>query len=101
MPERFVDCERHGRKAATFVCQHVAGSLWSRVAVGFHWPADSDQEFPDAWCSACNVRHQRCGWEWTGEAADHLGAKLLCSSCYVEARSINVREPRRPWWRSW
>jgi hypothetical protein len=86
--EHIVQCDQHGPQPETFVCQHIAQSLASGQPVGFHWPADSDQEYPDAWCSACHERHERCGFEWVGEAAEHLGAKLLCARCYVQARAL-------------
>lgn len=83
-----VQCEEHGLQPETFVCQHIAQSLATRRPVGFHRPADSDQEYPDAWCSQCHERHKRCGFEWEGEAAEHLGAKLLCARCYLQARML-------------
>lgn len=83
-----IRCPKHGRMAATYVCQHIAAGLSQGVAVGFHWSAASAQEFPDAWCTDCNARCERCGWEWVGEAAEHLGAKLLCSGCYLDARRL-------------
>lgn len=88
MTDKVITCARHGRQTAAFVCQHIAASLETRAPVGFHWPGGSDDEFPDAWCSECHARHERCGWEWTGEAAEFLGAKLVCSSCYLEARRL-------------
>jgi len=91
-PGETVDCGEHGPQPETFVCQHVAHSLVSREPVGFHWPEDSDQQFPDAWCSECDERHQRSGYEWTGEAADNLGAKVLCAGCYLEARKLALGE---------
>ena len=86
--ERIIKCELHGTQPETFVCQHIAQSLVSKQLVGFHWPADSEQLYPDAWCSQCQVRHERCGFEWKGEAADKLGAKLLCARCYLQARIL-------------
>ena len=86
--EGSVRCDRHGKQPETFVCQHIARSLVTREPVGFHWPADSEQRFPDAWCSDCHERHRLEGWEWTGAAAAQLDAKLLCASCYLEARTL-------------
>lgn len=85
---RLTECGEHGLQPETFVCQHVAESLNTGRPVGFWWPAESDQEYPDAWCTECNERHKRCGYEWEGEAAEHLGAKLLCAACYLEARKL-------------
>jgi len=86
--KRMVQCQDHGSQPETFVCQHIAQSLVRRQPVGFHWPGDSDQEYPDAWCSECNARHERAGFEWQGEAAEQLGAKLLCARCYLQARVL-------------
>jgi hypothetical protein len=83
-----IDCMNHGRRATTFVCQHVAGSLLTRRPVGFFWSAADSKDFPDAWCAECNERHARSGLEWVGEALEHLDAKVLCSGCYLEARRM-------------
>ena len=85
-----IECHKHGEREATFVCQHIAEGLRTRVAVGFFWAGSSAQKYPDAWCSECNDRVQRTNWEWVGEAAEHLGAKLLCAGCYIDARSLNL-----------
>ncbi len=87
-PERQCDCELHGRRPATFVCQHIVASLYSGEPVGFHWSADSRDAYPDACCSACHKRHEAEGFEWTGEAEAQLGVKLLCADCYVNARRL-------------
>ena len=70
-----VRCERHGAQSETFVCQHIATSLSTRRPVGFYWAAEGGDPRPDAWCWACNERVKATGGEWTGEAADSLGAK--------------------------
>ncbi len=95
--EEHVECALHGRRVQTFVCQHVARSLdpaatgWTaltRVPVGFHWPHDSDQEYPDAWCAECMTRFEQCGCEWKGEALELLNEIVLCAECYLAAREI-------------
>jgi hypothetical protein len=86
-----VRCERHGVQSETFVCQHVADSLSTRRGVGFYWASEPGNPRPNAWCWACNERVKATGGDWIGEAADNLGARLLCSSCYDEARSLNLR----------
>ena len=87
---RSINCSVHGPQPETFVCQHIARSLTTREIVGFFWPADADEERPDAWCSACNERVARTGGEWIGEAAEHLDAQLLCARRYDEARALNL-----------
>jgi len=88
--QKTVECVRHGVQPQTFVCQHIAESLVSGEPVGFFWPADTDELRPDAWCSECNRRVAKTGGEWIGEAAKHLGAKLLCAVCYDHARALNL-----------
>ena len=85
-----VDCLTHGRKPVAFVCQHLARSLLTRIPVGFFWSIEDRREFPDAWCAACNERHIRCGYQWSGEALDQLGASALCTRCYLNARLLNL-----------
>ena len=86
--ERVVECRDHGSQPATFVCQHIAATLATGVAVGFHWPESSDQEYPDAWCTSCHRRHEAAGWEWEGEAAEELGVTLLCAAGYGRCRAL-------------
>ena len=83
-----IECSTHGFQPEAFVCQHIAQSLISGKPVGFHWAADSEQDFPDAWCSDCHERFERSGFEWEGDAAEHLDAKLLCARCYLQAREM-------------
>lgn len=87
---RSVECGEHGRQPATFVCQHIAQSLLSGNPIGFFWSADAEEERPEAWCAACDELVARCGGDRTGEAAEHLGAKLLCAMCYDRVRALNL-----------
>ena len=84
-----VVCHSHGLQPETFVCQHIAQSLKTGQAVGFFWPAGSDEERPDAWCLACEERARVTDGDWIGEAAAHLGLSILCASCYDNAKAIN------------
>jgi len=72
----------------TFVCRHIAQSLCTGSPVGFYWAADPDNPCPDAWCSECNERVKKTGGDWVGEAAEQLGARLLCGACYDAARRM-------------
>jgi hypothetical protein len=67
----------HGLQDETFVCQHILGSLRTRQAVGFHWPASSPQRRPDAWCSKCEARRVEAGGEWTKDVLVSVGLKVL------------------------
>lgn len=83
-----VKCAIHGPQNESFVCEHIAESLDTRVPVGFHWAADSEQLHPDAWCSACDDAWNRAGGKWTTEVGATLNVKLICGACYDEAKSI-------------
>jgi hypothetical protein len=78
----------HGDDARAFVCQHIATTLSTRIPVGFHWSTEDTSLYPDAWCAACARRYERCGQDWVGEAADSLGIKCVCGSCYMDARTL-------------
>lgn len=83
-----VECERHGPQPETFVCQHIVQTLRDRKPRGFFW-ADTPDPRPDAWCTECNDRVQRAGGQWTPEAERAAKIKLLCGSCYDEAKALN------------
>jgi hypothetical protein len=85
-----VHCHVHGLQDQTFVCQHIAQSLHAGIPVGFCWSAEQTDERPDAWCSACEEARIDAGGDWTPEVEQKLGIKLLCGSCYDDAKSIWV-----------
>ncbi len=93
MKKNKIQCNVHGEQETAFVCQHIAASLETRSRVGFCWSAEDDSSRPDAWCIECNERVKKTNWEWTGEAAEHLGVKLLCGKCYDEAKNFNLGGP--------
>src|SRR5262249_18160014 len=75
-----VVCGRHGTRAMTFACRHVAGG----VACGF-WIAPPDPEYgrPDATCDLCDERMQ------AGIEIDSKDLVILCTHCWDEARARN------------
>src|SRR5579859_5425156 len=81
-------CQTHGEQEPTFVCRHIAVSLDTRQAVGFHWPKDSSSDRPDAWCTECERVRIGAGGEWTDAALDFVDLKVLCGGCYDEAKNI-------------
>jgi hypothetical protein len=86
---RKVICSEHGPQDESFVCQHIVTSLYSGIAVGFHWPAESMQLHPDAWCTACEIRRASApNGDWNDELNEMLGIKILCGACYERAKSI-------------
>ena len=83
-----VECQQHGEQETAFVCQHIVEGLRQGRSVGFHWSRDDGSPYPDAWCSECQARVSKTGGEWIGEAADKLGAKILCGKCYEIAKAL-------------
>lgn len=89
--DQTVECPHHGPQREAFVCQHIAASLTTGLAVGFHWPADSKEPHPDAWCTSCDEARIAAGGDWTPDVEEKLGITLLCGSCYEAAKRIWVR----------
>jgi hypothetical protein len=85
---RQVRCSAHGLQDETLVCEHIIGSMHSGVPVGFHWPAESGQRRPDAWCSACEHARVEAGGDWTAEVMKIVNPKVLCGACYDHAKAI-------------
>jgi hypothetical protein len=86
-----IQCAVHGPQQETFVCQHVAKGLETRVRVGFWWAQeDPDNARPDAWCTECENRVRATHGEWVGEAEKHLSVKILCGACYDLAKSFHM-----------
>ena len=48
-PDSQISCSTHGVQIQTFVCQHIARSLHTRIAVGFHWPRTTEDDLRGAW----------------------------------------------------
>jgi hypothetical protein len=87
-----VECQQHGQQETTFVCQHIVEGLRQKRSVGFFWSREDDSPYPDAWCSECEERLSKTGGEWIGEAADKLGAKILCAKCYELAKALTFED---------
>ncbi|MBO6935407.1 MAG: hypothetical protein JJ863_10550 [Deltaproteobacteria bacterium] len=80
-----VECAAHGSCIATFVCTHLSVG----VGCGFNHPDDPDDPYPDSWCDACDALYMREG-DWTEAATAFADVTLLCSGCWVAARSRNA-----------
>ena len=83
-----IDCQEHGQQDTAFVCQHIVEGLRQGRSVGFFWSRDDDSPYPDAWCSECEARVSKTGGEWIGDAAEKLGAMILCSKCDELAKAL-------------
>lgn len=96
---QYVECDKHGKQQATFVCQHVAQSLRDGRPRGFWWSTESPENpRPDAWCSECEVRVNAAG-EWNDETEAFAGVTLICGACYDRAKALNLG--KKKWWQFW
>ena len=78
-----VDCATHGDSEGTVVCVHVVDTLRDRVARGFLWHRDEDDEF-QAVCDSCADMSDE-DWERQQVA---LG-RVLCLGCFKNAAKLN------------
>jgi len=84
-----INCGQHGLQDQTFVCQHIAASLATGVAVGFHWSRESERaDRPDAWCTDCEDMRAAGDGDWSEEMMSRLDIKILCGGCYDEAKDL-------------
>lgn len=75
------------------MCRHILLSLEDREPVGFHWPANSDEDRPNAWCSACDDLERGHDGEWSEDSLEVVGISLVCGDCYDEAKRLNIAWP--------
>ncbi len=77
-----VECGIHEFGYQTFVCEH----LFSEPAqFWFSNPPTEEDQWPDAWCAACEARFQEHG-EWSEKNESKANIKLLCHRCYESLR---------------
>jgi hypothetical protein len=97
---RFVNCCEHGKQQETFVCQHIVQTLHDKKPRGFWWSTERPENpRPDAWCSECEDLSNKCGG-WVGEAEELASIKILCGTCYDNAKEINFGQNKK-WWQVW
>lgn len=81
-----VECDKHGKGAATFICRHLAFG----VRCGYHCSTDDpDDPWPDAWCSGCDEVLEREGGAWNDASEEFAGVSLACSGCYEDHKARN------------
>lgn len=86
-----VECDVHGTRFATFVCQHLV----HQQNVGFFCSDDPDDSHPDAWCAKCEqVRLEEGEWNENSEAFAKI--TLLCAGCYEVAKARNRTDGSEP-----
>ena len=85
-PSEPIECRRHGRSHATFVCAHLVRN----AGLGFY-TSDEDPEDPrpDAWCSVCEAVAERAGG-WTDESQAFAEISVICAGCYDLCRRRNA-----------
>ncbi|CAI8753537.1 conserved protein of unknown function [Methylocaldum szegediense] len=86
---QYVGCGIHGRRVATYVCQHIVQTLRDGQPRGF-WPAEAEagELYPDSWCTECEAVLNEAG-EWNDETEAKAGVTLTRSACYERAKALN------------
>lgn len=83
-----IDCGIHGMQPLSLACMHIAQGLLDGSTPGFVCYPEVGEAYPLAWCDACETMVARSGGDWGGEATTQAGFKMLCASCYLEARAL-------------
>jgi hypothetical protein len=86
-----IECRRHGRGRATYVCEHIFSNPKQE------WFSDdpkSTNPWPDAWCVRCDQLYQDQG-EWNDSNSEHLKIKLICHHCYESFRAQQTKNTFR------
>lgn len=87
-----VQCPNHGPQPQAFLCRHLVETIDSGEAVGFHWPSESTNPTPDAWCNSCEEARDAAGGEWTEEILKQVDVSVVCAGCYQLAKNVWLRE---------
>ena len=89
-----IRCATHGIQARAYICQHLFGSMWTGIAIGFHCSNEAEPH-SDAWCSVCDAVWDAAADECTPEVEESLGLKVVCAACYDRAKSIWLAAGKR------
>ena len=82
-------CNEHGAQREAFVCVHIPPRIDHEVDCGFVcYPGPDDDGLTDAWCFECEKYLMANGGEWTDDVVPPAGLSILCSECYLRARSL-------------
>jgi hypothetical protein len=84
------ECEAHGSRPETYVCNHIASALGREETAGFVcYPGDDEDGLTDAWCDDCEAYLQANGGDWIDDEVEVPGGlSILCSDCYLQARKM-------------
>ena len=78
-----LECGKHGKIRATYVCKHILGTLKEKKPQGFHWMIDDEGEI-QSFCDSCwNADDE----EW--EKISDEGPRLMCLNCLQDVAAIN------------
>ena len=89
-----VDCAIHGRQQLAVACTHIAHGLLDGTTPGFVIAPEGSEPLPNAWCDECEAMVDSLGGDWSEEASELAGFKLLCAGCYAEAKGIAINATR-------
>ena len=79
-----INCEPHGERVATVVCQHLLDAAEAAPA-GFV-ENSSDPADLQAWCYACEEKYLAEG-EMTAAFKEFNGMAVVCIECYAGIKS--------------
>jgi hypothetical protein len=92
--EPLVDCDVHGRQEMAIACTHIAHGLLDGTTPGFVIAPEGEVALPNAWCDECEAMVEDLGGDWSEEASERAGFKILCAGCYGEAKGIAISANR-------
>lgn len=81
--DQLVECSQHSKGFATYICGHL---LANPAQEWFSKKPDGEQQWPDAWCSACEALFLEQG-EWNEKNESQANIKMICHHCYERFRS--------------
>jgi hypothetical protein len=84
--EKSMECPRHDRGYATYICQH----LRLGENLGYYHGNESGDLRPDAWCGDCDKVLMKEKSEWNERLEKNLGVMIICHNCYDEVRKRNT-----------
>ena len=81
-----IKCSHHTKGFATFICEHLERTPQQKW---YSNPPDEEDEWPDAWCAACEALFQEeGGWNEANESRREIVA--VCHHCYETLRSEEI-----------
>ena len=89
-----VRCGMHGEQDIAVVCAHIGDGLLGGMTPGFVIAPEGDEYLPNAWCDDCETMVIALGGDWSAEARDRAGFRLLCAGCYGEAKGLAIADNR-------